>query len=176
MIEIEKRIIKFRAWNKELKVMDYDGGVYDLFDPNIQSCKYLYLNMIILDISGKFDLMQFTGEHDNQGREIYEGDLVKWREQASRDESIKSNEYIFGLVLWDRKACKFVISQITKGTWTYKVGNSLFEHDTEFYSYGGEEFSWDELDVVGNIYENPDLYSSLKETRDYLSRYINKFR
>ena len=167
MIEIEKRIIKFRVWNKEFRTMDYDGGVlYDLFDFNIQNCKYLCLNKFILDISEQFDLTQFTGTHDKEGMEIYEGDLVKWREPIDKDESVMSNEYIFGLVLWDREECRFIVSQITKGTWTYKVGDSIFEHDTEFYSYTGEEFDWNELIVVGNIYENPDLYKNLKEGRD----------
>ena len=167
MIEIEKRITKFRVWNKELKTMDYDGGVlYDLFGFNIHDCKYLCLNRFILDISDQFDLMQFTGAHDKQGKEIYEGDLIKWREQVGRDESVKSNDDIFGIVLWDREGCKFIVSQITKGTWTYKVGDSLFEHDTEFYSYNGEVFSWNDLEVIGNIYENSDLYNDLKERRE----------
>lgn len=165
MIEIEKRITKFRIWNKELKTMDYDGGIYDLFDSDIHDCKYLCLNKFILDISDKFNLMQFTGTHDKDGREIYEGDLVKWKEQIDKDESVKTNEYILGLVLWNREECRFVVSQITKGIWTYKVGDSLFEHDTEFYSYNDAEFDWKDLEVVGNIYENPDLYENLKERR-----------
>ena len=164
MIEIGKRITKFRVWNKEVKTMDYNGGVlYDLFD--FHDCKYLCLNRFILDISCQFDLTQFTGAHDKEGREIYEGDLIKWREQIDKDESVKRNDNIFGLILWDREECRFIVSQITKGTWTYKVGDSLFEHDIEFYSYGGEEFDWNELEVIGNIYENPDLYKDLKEEK-----------
>ena len=83
----------------------------------------------------------------------------------NKDESIKSNEDIFGLVLWNKEECRFIISQITKGKWTYKVGDHIFEHDTEFYSRDGAEFNWEDLDVIGNIYENPELYDKLREER-----------
>ena len=166
MIEIEKRIEKFRAWNKENKTMDYDGGfLFDLEDFNIEHHKYLSLNIFINKLTEELELMRFIGSHDREGREIYEGDIIKWREQVNKDESIKSNEDIFGLVLWNKEECRFIISQITKGKWTYKVGDHIFEHDTEFYSRDGAEFNWEDLDVIGNIYENPELYDKLREER-----------
>ena|SRR3990167_5878414 len=164
MMEIEKRIEKFRAWNKENKTMDYDGGfLFDLSDFNIEHYKYLCLNTFISKILEELELMRFTGVHDKQGKEIYEADIVKWREQVDKDESVKSNDDIFGLVLWDREECRFIILQITKGKWTYKVGDHIFGHDTEFYSHDGAEFDWGDIEVIGNIYENPELYEKLRE-------------
>lgn len=164
MMEIEKRIEKFRAWNKENKTMDYDGGfLFDLSDFNIEHYKYLCLNVFINKILEELVLMRFIGSHDKEGKEIYEGDIVKWREQVDKDESVKTNEYIFGLVLWNKEECRFIVSQITRGKWTYKVGDHTFEHDTEFYSHDGAEFNWEDLEVVGNIYENPELYDKLRE-------------
>jgi uncharacterized phage protein (TIGR01671 family) len=115
--------------------------------------------------------MRFIGVHDKQGKEIYEGDMVKWREQAD-NESIKINDYIFGVVLWNREECRFVVSQITKGKWTYKIGDNTFEHDTQFYSYDGEEFDWRDLEVVGNMYENSDLYEKLRQERKNVGTYL----
>ncbi len=166
MIGIEKRIEKFRAWNKETKMMDYDGGfLFDLSNFNIEHHKYLCLNIFINKILEELELMRFIGVHDIQGKEIYEADIVKWKEQVDKDESVKINDYIFGVIIWDIEECRFVVSQITKGKWTYKIGDNTFEHDTQFYSHGGAEFYWKDLEVVGNIYENPDLYDKLKEEK-----------
>lgn len=173
MMEIEKRIEKFRAWNKENKTMDYDGGfLFDLSDFNIDHYKYLCLNIFINKITEELELMKFIGSHDKEGKEIYEADIVKWREQVDKDESVRINDNIFGVVLWDREECRFVVSQITKGKWTYKIGDHTFEHDTQFYSYDGAEFYWKDLEIIGNIYENPDLYEKLRQERENVGTHI----
>lgn len=163
MIEIEKRIMKFRAWNRENKTMDYDGGfLFDTSNFDINNYKYLCLNTFINKLSEDLDLMWFIGSHDRNGKEIYEADIVKWREQVDCDQSVNKNDYIFGLVLWDREECRFLIVQLTKGKWIQHIGDSIFESDTKFYGYEGAEFLWKDLEIVGNIYDNPDLYDKLK--------------
>ena len=54
--------IKFRAWH-EKKIMKYSDGSLSTFFYDVEH--------------NAIELMQFTGLHDKNGKEIYEGDFVK---------------------------------------------------------------------------------------------------
>lgn len=71
----------------------------------------------------QFEIMQYTGLHDKNGREIYEGDIVK-------------NEY--GKVMevqYDPRSAAFGVGDYYFGT----IGSGKI------------------LEVIGNIFENPEL-------------------
>jgi len=86
----------------------------------------------IVDNTLLFVPMQYTGLKDRIGKEIYEGDLIN-----------EPEEYGSTLYPW-------------KVIWE---DNAFF--GLEGYDYEAQ-LEWDKFEVIGNIYENPEL---LKESK-----------
>ena len=83
------------------------------------------------------NLMQFTGLTDKNGKEIYEGDIVKQITGDAEDETYISEGIIEYL------GCGFSL----------KIKDKTY---VSIRNFG------DNLEVIGNIYENPDLLSPRK--------------
>lgn len=81
-------------------------------------------------------VMQSTGLRDKNGMEIYEGDIVKF---SDCDDDV----YITPVV-WDKSCACFGLSFSGK----YPIS---FDYLEEFYT------ELKDIEVVGNIYENPEL-------------------
>lgn len=116
------RVIKFRAWGPNCKVMwdweDVKGIASNLGWENFTE--------------GERVLMQFTGLQDKNGVEIYEGDLVLVR---------------------DTRICE-VIFHKHGGCWDLKLVNVLSSESIGSVSPSSYKYH---VEVIGNIYENPDL-------------------
>ena len=132
-----KREIKFRAWDKEQKEMIFEGVEYQLrlvgYLPGNEFKESNIIGFTELD-NMRFDLMQFTGLHDKNGKEIYEGDIVNmvYDEPYNRPH----------IVIWHLN--KFIAIHLSQ----YKKGNDFVDGKLP-NSYNAK--------VIGNIYENPEL-------------------
>ena len=135
------REIKFRAWDKKHSYMDDEfwidsrGNIYDrariTYDtPNteVEQAK-----------DDRFILMQYTGLNDINGVEIYEGDIVTatWYDdivimQLSLTGKVQYHSGWLAFVIWDEQ--RKTMSEIN-----------------------GCGFRDWEIEVIGNIYESPEL-------------------
>lgn len=121
------REIKFRAWDKENKEMlEVENLHFDEYHNNEMTIRTTMYN----DYFDTEDmiLMQYTGLHDKNGKEIYEGDIV-------------DNGYNnIGVVKYGEYNCS-----CCEGVYGWYVDGGDIRQAECF------------LEVIGNIYENPDL-------------------
>ena len=132
-----KRQIKFRAWDPIKKIIYFVHGY--LWEEWGNNERDLQVGMPEDDI-----LMQFTGLFDKNGKEIYEGDVVKISDKRMLDDSAAENHR----VLFDHRApcCGFGLSTCLIGNYQMPFGRIMKDVDDD----------WDVV-VIGNIYENPIL-------------------
>ena len=140
------REIKFRAWDKNKNCWfkpvyeAYKGNLFDLFielsgNMVVHTSKGIEGNFINSDNnikfwSDRFELMQYTGLHDKNGKEIYEGDIVKFAPHYSGDDWKK--EYI-------------EIIEFEDGSFNYSLCNIGYIDEPAY------------CEVIGNMHQNPEL-------------------
>ena len=124
------REIKFRAWDKKKRTMLWDD------DFVISEGKPVSVFGGEMDFRIDGILMQYTGLKDKNGKEIYEGDILRISAAANDKESwINPVEFEDGC---------FIVREA---------------FSTMLFCVGQEACN---LEVIGDIYENPELLNPVK--------------
>lgn len=118
---------KFRAWDRKNKEMLFVRQIDFMFEKVVLEC---YEQFFIDEV----ELMQYTGLKDIHGKEIYEGDVVRY--ECCFESYVEE-------VIYDDKHCNF-------GT---------IDKDEKTFSFDAliSDFDVDCFEVVGNKYENLEL-------------------
>ena len=125
-----KREIKFRAWDKrELRMIQWQSYFFG---------EYVFENRMDETDFVPYEIMQFTGLKDKNGKEIYEGDILNWTGKRSKDTSEFAYRYII---------------TFENGIFGYRLGNAQVNKIEPLQGL----VELETYEVIGNIYENPDL-------------------
>lgn len=118
------REIKFRRFAKGCNEMVYSDGIYleNFF-------------RVVDNNPNNYEIMQYTGLKDKNGKEIYEGDVVF---RKSNDETLEVS--------------------MVKGCWALE--NKTFLYFT--INMNIEDSRINSCEVIGNIFENPELLKGEK--------------
>lgn len=146
------REIKFRWWDNKYKVMVNDIRI---------APEYNWLVLADNDAMAESDykdgtLLQFTGLHDKNGKEIWQGDVVKLPGTINKE---MHGEFSFWEVTLNTivPILSYVKSEkethIPRAYMTSELADHFYHESLAF----GENPQTDDLEVIGNVFSNPEL-------------------
>ena len=133
-------IPKFRAWDKHSQKM-FANDELIIWNNNVyanDSKKLTCNNLKGWSIDDEY-LMQSTGMVDKNGKEIFEGDIVRTTRFLGRADEIG------GFYEYEKDYVGVV--EVLEGSWVIDTGSVAVRLWSEI----------DESEVLGNVYENPEL-------------------
>lgn len=125
------RTIKFRIWDKSLKRFlpeSFDNGIRIAVSLN---GKPLALERNVEELGSNFEISQYVGLDDKNGKLIYEGDIMRVKNPEWFAEKYKIGMAVFS-------GTEFRLSELNRGITNWSPKNRI--------------------EIIGNIYKNPELF------------------
>lgn len=145
------RQIKFRAWDDGKMIYEKDIWHLSLEDNDVYRLAKFFCN-----VRNDCKIMQFTNLQDKNGNDIYDKDLITEHNRLYEVAINFNGFYLQRYKLWNgvfRPAFTYAMSLITSPTDKHDRGEC-----------GGIVKT---AEVVGNIYENPELISKLNDPTNH---------
>lgn len=145
------REIKFRVWDNDSKKI-YNQDDFILTFDNVGEDIYLKRNNEIRPFY-RYKLMQYTGLEDKNGQEIYEGDILSYKHITYGDcskakiEEIENESFI---EIINYAAIASIVKPHSKNV-------RCLGYDSVNKECLIIDLTSDEVEIIGNIYENPEL-------------------
>jgi len=140
------REIKFRAWDKKSKKWicppSYTHGEMKIAGEIYKHIDYLVMGIPNIE-NPNIEICQYTGLHDKNDKEIYEGDIV------------------VGYTDFDSWSFEGKIIYSDYAQWLVERNDGAAEPIQAFDTY----------EIIGNIYENPELLSKNETLRSELGTF-----
>ena len=149
---------KFRAWHKELgRMMLIEIMYFFFFDNELEELELNdpVMNDHISVYPDEIVLMQSTGLKDKNGKEIFEGDILKFNDEWA--------DYCYeGYVDGSVEGINFV--EVVRGEACFEFGKTKYPESSLFILMEDEHLNFKdfiksedfEFEILGNIYENPE--------------------
>lgn len=148
------RDIKFRVWSKDEKIMRDVSSIYlPLNSPSDKAITFYNKQEDIYEWVYDYELMQYTGLKDENEKEIYTGDIVE----------INNHKYSITFEIGS-----FMLVRCSNETDMYIEFDNCWNDDvyplSQFYwDSNAEENVLENCEVIGNIYENPEMLEGEKD-------------
>jgi len=121
------RIIKFKAWDKKDKVMIVPNGLTNPLN-RLNDDRYIHL--------------QFTGLPDKNGKEIYEGDILK-------TSVMHGMPAVIGVMEWHARKAQFGVTAYVEQELPKNIEVNVNSSQNNY------------PEIIGNIFENPEIIANL---------------
>lgn len=149
-------LLRFRAWHKTWEEMGKVKRIRFDDDGNVSKVLFMGKDFGVNSKIDEIELMQSTGLHDKNGKEIFEGDILKfndeWADYGYEGYIEGSIEGINYVKIKREKTC------FTFGKTKLPESSLINLTENEHYPFGEllTEASY-EFEIIGNVYENPEL-------------------